>query len=147
MKADDFKILIVDDESGMREFLAGFCDVNGYKAVLASNGEEALELIGHSEVCDLVIVDFLMPGMHGVEFIRRARKQRPGLPIIAMSAWDDVEDSFIGAGANLFLRKPFDPYFLEKAIEVIARVDSSNQPNERIARLMEMRMPLAVPDS
>jgi CheY-like chemotaxis protein len=62
-----------------------------------------------------------MPGMHGVEFIRQVKKKCPTLPIIAMSAYDHVKKPFAEFGANLFLQKPFDPYVLEKEIELIAK--------------------------
>lgn len=118
---ETFKILIVEDEPELRDFLVNFCIVNAYQVDFASNGVEALNLISNNGSYGLIIVDFLMPNMHGVEFVRQARAQYANLPIIAMSAWDDVESSFIAAGANLFLRKPFDPYFLEKLVESIAK--------------------------
>jgi len=115
----DFKILIVDDDPLIRSFLMAFCEVNNYEADFAINGTDALGLIEKNGSYLLAIVDFLMPKMHGVEFIRQVRERWRDLPIIAMSAWEDVGKSFIEAGACLFLEKPFDPYVLEKEIEAI----------------------------
>ena len=58
-----------------------------------------------------------------------ARQERwRNLPVIAMSAWDDVGKSLIEAGACLFLEKPFDPYVLEKEIEVIRNAAMEDNP-------------------
>ena len=114
-----FTILIVDDDPLIRTFLQAFCEVNNYDAEFAGSGTEALSLLDKNRSYLLVIVDFLMPEMHGVEFIRQAKKKWRDIPIIAMSAWDDVGQSLIEAGACLFFEKPFDPYVLEKEIEII----------------------------
>lgn len=117
------KILIVDDDPLVQSFLRAFCEVNNYEADFASCGNDALGLIENNSYF-LAIVDFLMPRMHGVEFIRQVRKRWRDLPIIAMSAWEDVRKSLIEAGACLFLEKPFDPYVLEKEIEAIRSAGS-----------------------
>ena len=123
----DFKILIVDDDPLIRSFLKAFCEVNNYEADFAITGADALGLIDKNGSYLLAIVDFLMPKMHGVEFIRQVKKRWRDLPIIAMSAWQDIGKSFIEAGACLFLEKPFDPYVLEKEIEAIRNADKRNQ--------------------
>ena len=127
MKKHDLKILIVDDDPEIGDILADLCAINGYQSELASNGAEAMKLMRKNGTYDLAIVDFLMPVMSGAEFIKRAREEKADFPIIVISACDDVEDAFIAAGANFFLKKPFDPHLLEKAIEVIARGVFSSQ--------------------
>lgn len=122
-RTKDFKILIVDDDPLIRSFLKAFCEVNNYAADFAVDGTDALGLIEKNGSYFLAIVDFLMLKMHGVEFIRQVRERWRDLPIIAMSAWQDIGKSFIEAGAYLFLEKPFDPYILEKEIEAIRNAD------------------------
>ena len=117
----EIRILVVDDEPGMRDFLAGFCEINGYDAELAESGAEALNLIRNNGTYDLAIVDFLMPQMHGADFIRKIRGEEMRFPVIAMSAFDDVEKAFKEAGANVFLKKPFDPYTLEEEVKRLTR--------------------------
>ena len=121
MKKNDFKILVVDDDPELQDILADLCAMNGYQSELASNGAEALNLMRQNRAYDLAIVDFLMPEMSGAEFIKKVREDKDDIPIIVISACNDVEDAFIAAGANFFLRKPFDPNFLENAIEIIAQ--------------------------
>ncbi len=125
-QSPDFKVLIVDDDPLIRAFLREFCEVNNYHAEFAGNGTDALRLLAEDSSYLVVIVDFLMPRMHGVEFIKTVKKRWRNLPIIAMSAWDDVGQSLIEAGACLFLEKPFDPYVLEREIEVIRSAAMSN---------------------
>jgi DNA-binding NtrC family response regulator len=116
-----FRILIVDDEVDLRAFLMEFCSLNGYEAECAGNGLAALERIENT-CFHLAIVDYLMPEINGVEFVRRAKQRRPELPVIAMSAWYDMERAFLEAGAFKFMKKPFDPYQLEEELEIISRM-------------------------
>ena len=117
--AEKFKILIVDDEVDLRAFLMEFCAVNGYEAECAGDGRMALERLAHSRF-DLAIVDYLMPGINGIEFVKQARQRQPDLPVIAMSAWYDMEKAFLDAGALKFMKKPFDPYQLEEELALLA---------------------------
>ena len=126
--SSDFKILIVDDDPLIRAFLKAFCEVNNYRAEFAVTGADALRLLSENSSYLLVIVDFLMPRMHGIEFIRRVKERWRDLPVIAMSAWDDVGKSLLEAGACLFLEKPFDPYVLEREIEVIMSAALESNP-------------------
>jgi CheY-like chemotaxis protein len=119
----DFRILVVEDDSGMRLFLRQFCELNGYEADFVSNGALALEQIENGMSYSLAVVDFRMPEMHGVDFVLRVRRILPDLPIIAMRAYDDAERPFLAAGAYLFLKKPIDPYELEKEVALIAGKD------------------------
>jgi DNA-binding response OmpR family regulator len=115
-----FKILVVEDEPDIIQFMEEFCKLNGYEADFEPNGASALRCIEKEMPYGLAVVDFLMPGMHGVDFILHARKKWPDLPIIAVSAFDDAENPFLEAGAYLFLKKPFDPYVLEREIALLA---------------------------
>lgn len=93
--------------------------MNGYEADFASDGEQGIKLLEGGRRYDLALVDFLMARMHGVDFVRQAKSRGVDLPIIAMSAFDDVENAFLEAGARVFLAKPFDPFRLEKEIDSI----------------------------
>ena len=69
------KVLVVDDEKSVRDLLDSFLTATGYQAILASNGEEAIEL-ARSESPNAIILDFKMPGIDGVETCRRLRKEK-----------------------------------------------------------------------
>ncbi len=113
------RILVVDDEVDIRAFMREFCAVNGYEAKCTGDGLAALRCIEEGPF-DLVIVDYLMPGLNGVELLKRIKERQPALPVIAMSAWYDMERAFRKAGAYKFMKKPFDPYQLERELKEIA---------------------------
>jgi DNA-binding response OmpR family regulator len=123
MAKKDFKLLIAEDDPEVRRFLMDFCDVNGYQAEWARNGLEALTRVREDDTYALAIVDYMMPEMDGLQFVREVKENGTDLPIIAMSGWGSImERPFLEAGAFLFLSKPFDPHVLEKEIELIRSV-------------------------
>ncbi|SPQ00435.1 hypothetical protein NBG4_230034 [Candidatus Sulfobium mesophilum] len=116
---NDFRVLIVNDDPYMRSFLTAFCEVNNYDASFARTGKDALALIEQKGPYLLIIADFLIPHMHGVDFIMQVRGRWKNIPVIALSSSGETEKSLIEAGACLFLEKPINPYILEKEIESI----------------------------
>lgn len=105
------RILLIDDDDGVREMLRSMIEQLGHTAVDARNGEEGLGLI-RPVAPDLVITDLVMPGMNGIEVVQRLREQQPDLKIIAMSG-DARPGSGVSlhaareAGAAAALSKPF----------------------------------------
>jgi DNA-binding response OmpR family regulator len=122
MTDSHLKILVVEDHPDMRKFMEEFCSLHGYEADFACNGREALKLVEEELPYGLAIVDFLLPEMHGAEFVRKAKQKWADLPVIAISAFDDAERTFLDAGADIFLKKPFDPYYLEEVVARLARL-------------------------
>ena len=100
-------ILIVDDERPMRELLAEVFEDDGHRALSASNGRHALELL-EQEQPDLVLSDAMMPVLSGVNLCRRlkAEPSTASIPVILMSAagWQVAD----GAGADAYIDKPFE---------------------------------------
>lgn len=102
------RILVVDDEAGIRELLAKTLAVAEYDVDLAPGGQEALERL-HRDQYDLLITDLRMPGVDGLTLIREARRFMPQLPIIIITGYS-TEASAIEAlnlGVNGYLTKPF----------------------------------------
>ncbi len=116
---NNFKVLIVNDDPYVRSFLTAFCEVNNYDASFASNGNDALNLIEQKGPYLLIIADFLIPNMRGIEFITQLRGRWKNIPVIALSSPGEVDKSLIEAGGCMFLEKPIDPYVLEKEVEAI----------------------------
>jgi two-component system, OmpR family, response regulator MprA len=105
------KILVVDDERAVRESLRRALELEGYEIELAEDGREALSLL-HEEVPaqpDAVILDVLMPGVDGLEVCRRLRKGGNRVPVLMLTARDEVENRVAGldAGADDYVTKPF----------------------------------------
>ena len=109
MPTDTPRILIVDDDPGQRSLLDSFLRGQGFETVLADSGERALELLpaGHF---DMMISDVRMPGLSGLETLRRVRPQFPALPVLLVTAYADIRDAVIAMrdGALNYLAKPID---------------------------------------
>lgn len=103
------KILIVDDEEGLRRLLVRVLGKEGFQAVAVPSGSEALALVA-GEDFDLVITDIQMPGMNGLELMRRLKEFDAGLPVIVMTAYGTVENAVeaLRIGAYDYLTKPFE---------------------------------------
>jgi two-component system response regulator MprA len=114
------KILVVDDERAVRESLRRALELEGYDIELAADGQEALQLLeanGDAQP-DAVILDVLMPGVDGLEVCRRLRRSGNRMPVLMLTARDEIENRVAGldAGADDYVTKPFA---LE---ELVARV-------------------------
>ena len=117
---NDARILIIDDERNLRNSLAEYLALEGFRCSGAANGEEGLALL-ERELFSAVLLDLRMPGMDGLEVLDRIRTGGPGLPVIIMSAHGDINDavSAMKKGADDYVVKPFDP---GRLIEVIQKV-------------------------
>jgi two-component system, OmpR family, response regulator MprA len=102
------KILVVDDEPAVRESLRRALQLEGYAVDLAGDGEEALERVTGDGV-DAVVLDVNMPRLDGLEACRRLRAQGNTLPVLMLTARDEVSDRVAGldAGADDYVVKPF----------------------------------------
>jgi two-component system response regulator MprA len=112
-------ILVVDDDQAVRDALRRALSLQGYEVAVAKDGEEALmKLRASPNATDLLVLDILMPRLDGIEVTRRLRSDGSELPILMLTARDQVSDRVSGleAGADDYLVKPFA---LE---ELVARV-------------------------
>ncbi len=110
MRIDDgrgqMRVLVIDDEGGIRALFSDFLEVLGHQADVAASGEEGLDLF---DPCrhDLVLTDLLMPGMSGLEVADTIRARCPATPIVVISGSADALDIQRIRGAGfLFLQKP-----------------------------------------
>ena len=110
-------ILIVDDDENLIEMFQTALTIEGYRCEKASTVEKALELINDVSF-DILIADIKMPGITGLELTERAKKMRPDMAVIIMTAYIDEfsYDSAVEVGASDFIKKPFT------VRELIARI-------------------------
>ncbi len=102
------RILIVDDDQFICALLSRYMEKEGYRSIVAHNGNDALEII-RREIPDVLIVDYRMPGMLGLEVTENAKKIAPDLPIIVMTAFAEISGAVeaMRKGAYDYLAKPF----------------------------------------
>jgi two-component system, OmpR family, response regulator MprA len=102
------RILVVDDERAVRESLGRALELEGYSVEYAADGGEALYRM-ESEQPDAIILDVLMPGVDGLEVARRVRKAGNRVPMLMLTAREEVQDRVAGldAGADDYVTKPF----------------------------------------
>lgn len=98
-------VLVADDDEMVRKFLFDVLRLYGFDVQAANDGVSALDLLKASDF-DIVITDYAMPGMNGIELTKIMRSQCPHSLIIGISA-DCDERVFLDAGADAFLHKPF----------------------------------------
>lgn len=106
-------ILIAEDEPDMRKILRLYLEKEGYGVDTAADGQEALEML-YRDNYDLLIADWMMPGMSGIRLCEEVRSRSLPLKIIMLTAKSDVESEIrgLGCGADDYIRKPFEPRLL-----------------------------------
>ena len=105
-------VVIVDDEESIRTLVQATLESPECKVLLAANGHEALAL-ANSEHPQVIVLDWMMPGMSGLECLRRlaADPKLAGIPVLMLTAMGQEKDrqAALDAGAKAFLMKPFSP--------------------------------------
>jgi two-component system response regulator HydG len=117
---DPRPVLIVDDDAAHRLMLRETLKDRGYIPVEAASGEEGLKIL-KSQVADLVLLDIKMPGMGGMEALRKIKAFNPALPVIMMTAYATVQTAIeaLKLGAEDYLLKPLNLDELEEAIQAV----------------------------
>ena len=121
-------ILVVDDDDGIRSLVKKFLNENNYLVTTADNAEDAQEKIKIINF-DLIILDIMMPGKNGLEFIKENKKEIE-TPIILLTAKGEVKERIEGLeiGADDYLPKPFEPRELILRIQnIIEKTKKNNQ--------------------
>ncbi|MBU1742813.1 MAG: sigma-54 dependent transcriptional regulator [Proteobacteria bacterium] len=132
-----FRIMVVDDELAMRESLAAWLVKDGFEVATADGGEQALALMKQTPF-DLVFVDIKMPGMDGLELLRRLRADHPETYAIIITAYGSIDTAVeaMKLGATDYLVKPFDPeqlmVLIDKTLQHKALVDENEALKVRI---------------
>ncbi|MFQ5848166.1 MAG: sigma-54-dependent transcriptional regulator [Candidatus Methylomirabilales bacterium] len=113
------RILIVDDEAGMREFLSILLEREGFQVECAEDGEEALQAVRKAQF-DLIISDLRMPNLDGVRLLEGLQKVEPEIPVVLVTAYASAESAIqaMKLGAYDYLTKPFR---VEEIKQVISR--------------------------
>lgn len=136
------RLLIVDDESGLRQLLSIVFERDKHRVRMAENGKRALEMLKQEPV-DLLISDIRMPDMGGIALLRAVRQILPDLAVVMMTAYATVEDAreAFKLGADDFITKPFDidelKIIVNRALEKVNLIKENETLKSKVRGLLE----------
>ncbi|MBK8561884.1 MAG: response regulator transcription factor [Saprospiraceae bacterium] len=136
------RLLLVEDEVSIANFIQEGLSEEGFAVDVAYNGKDGLRLaLDNLDEYDILLLDWMLPGMSGIEICRQVRKENQQLPIIFLTAKDSVDDVVFGleTGANDYLRKPFAFDELLARIRVLLR-NTAGEQNTFSAGNIEMNV-------
>jgi two-component system copper resistance phosphate regulon response regulator CusR len=123
------RILIVEDEPSISNFIRDGLEEEGFAVDVADNGKKGLQMaLDNLEEYDVILLDWMLPGMSGIEICRTVRLENKIVPIIFLTAKDTVDDVVFGleTGANDYIRKPFSFEELLARIRVLMRKNETH---------------------
>ena len=129
------KILLVEDETSIANFIREGLEEEGFSLDVADNGRQGLQLaLEGLDNYDLILLDWMVPGLNGIEICRAVRKENTQVPIIFLTAKDTVDDVVFGlqAGANDYIRKPFAFEEMLARIRALLRGKGASQQTLRV---------------
>lgn len=134
------KILIIEDEIGISNFLTQGLEEEGYDIVVANNGLKGLEL-AMNPGADLILLDWMLPKMSGIEVCKKIREKNKQVPILFLTARDTIQETIEGLkeGANDYIKKPFS---FEELLERI-KIHFRNSDSEELITLGNIKINLA----
>lgn len=135
-------VLVIEDEPAIQELIAYNLKQAGHQALRADNAEQAMRLV-QDALPDLVLLDWMLPGLSGIELARRLRadKRTKAIPIIMLTARADEQDKLTGldTGADDYITKPFSPRELNARVKAVLR-RRSPQMTDDMAQVGSLRL-------
>ncbi|SMC21898.1 two component transcriptional regulator, winged helix family [Desulfacinum hydrothermale DSM 13146] len=126
---EGLRLLVVDDDVELCELLTEYLEPHGFQVTSVHDGEAGLQAVGHKHF-DLVVLDVMLPGLDGLEVLRRLRALSP-IPVVMLTARGDDVDRIVGLelGADDYLPKPFNPRELLARLRAVLR--RARQPESK----------------
>jgi DNA-binding response OmpR family regulator len=126
------RVLLIDDDARLHELLAGYLDQNGFTVTSAPDGRRGLAAL-EAGAFDAVLLDVMMPGMDGLEVVKRIR-QKSSIPVVMLTAKGDETDRVVGLelGADDYVPKPFSPRELLARLKAVLRRARPDTLGERL---------------
>ncbi len=135
------RILVVDDNEGIRSYLASLLEIKGYQVDTAEDGRSALHLLDSGASPDVIILDIMMPGIDGLETLRRMREKGDETPVIMLSVVGKASSivEAMNLGAMDYLNKPFEEEELEATLQSV--LEKHGMKEERDSLLKQLSEP------
>src|SRR6185436_15193135 len=137
------RILVVDDQEMMRDSLATTLAREGHEVVAAGDGAAALGRLGGGGRFDLLVTDLKMPKMTGIELLQEARRLRPEMPVVMMTAHASVPTAVeaMKLGAYDYIQKPFDGDAIKVLVERALEHSRLVRENQALRCMTELAAP------
>jgi two-component system response regulator AtoC len=118
LESERFRVLVIDDDPGVRDYMEALVSRQGYHVDAVADGEQALATLSDTRP-DVVTLDVVLPGMDGLETLRRLKQRLPEVPVVMLSGHGQARNivEAMRLGASDFLRKPFEVEELELAFQ------------------------------
>jgi len=131
--ADRFRVLVIDDDPGVRDYMEALVSRQGYEVTAAADGEEALKNLETTQP-DLITLDMVLPGMDGLQTLEKLKQRLPDVPVVMLSGHGQARNivEAMRRGASDFLRKPFEVEELELAFQKALEKRALKQEVERL---------------
>lgn len=132
------RIVVADDEQIMRDLVVDTLELLGHQCKSYSEPMSALDHLDEDDP-ELIVSDFKMPGMTGLEFLKQVQKRKPGTPFLIMTAFGTIEMAVdaIKSGASNFIEKPFQPEILEHQVRVVLESQSIRNENKLLKQQLQ----------
>ncbi len=126
MTNNNTKILVVDDQKGIRLTLSAIMEHQGYDVTEVEDGYQAIEAVANNSF-DVVFMDIKMPGINGVQSFREIKKISPGSAVVMMTGFsvEDLEKEALDEGARTVIYKPFQ---VEKVLSLVESLVTTSSP-------------------
>jgi two-component system response regulator AtoC len=130
-----FRVLVVDDAEGIRTYLANLLELRGYDVDTAEDGRRALALLEGGANPDVIILDVMMPGLGGMETLKRIREFDENIPVVMLSVVGTASTivDAMRLGAVDYLNKPFEEEELELTLERVLETEALQRERERLS--------------
>ena len=131
-------MLVVDDAEVIRTYLKNLLALKGYGVLLAEDGAKALELLEGDAAADVIVLDVMMPGMDGIETLRKIKAAHPKIPVIMLSVVGKASTivDAINLGAADYINKPFEEEELEIALQKVLETENLKAEREELRELL-----------
>jgi len=133
------RILLVEDDRKLADFIARGMRAERFAVDLASNGREGESFV-RSYAYDLIVLDLMLPQLSGTELLRRVRRDYPSVPVLILTARDEIDDKVMHfeAGADDYLTKPFD--FAELLVRIKALLRRTPVERADVLRIADLEL-------